>query len=185
MKNLMTFERFILESEDINNGEDTEEDKKDKKDLEHLPKFKDVVDKEFFGELKDHIYYWFNYDKTLKNKYVLESLEADEDETSAWFYDVGDSPEFQYKAVYSSYDGEEQELKRTEEVNLMLSIYEHETQTLLKQTDMKITLKYVSAESFNNFLEDLKKKIIHVPQNDADVQDFKKKERRRLSDYTA
>ncbi len=167
MKNIKDFNSFIKEN---NNSVD----------FKHLPKLKLVADKEFFSELKEHIFYWFSYD-FLKEKYELDSLECSEKDTTVWFYDNIDSPLYQYKVLYTPIENLPI-VEKVENIKMNISIYEYETQELLKQTDMMIGIKYINAKSFNKFLNKVKKRILKTPKNGEDIEDFKRKEKRRLSD---
>jgi hypothetical protein len=170
MKRIKDFNTYINEAET----------KTKDKDFAHLPKLKLVVDKEFFAELKEHIFYWFTYD-FLKEKYILDSLEKTEKEVVAWFYDNLDVPLYQYKVYYTPIENMPL-VEKIEQVKMNISIYEYENQTLLKQTEMMVGIKYLNSESFNKFVNKVKKRIIRTPKNGEDIEDFKRKEKRRLSD---
>ena len=172
MKRIKLFEDFIKE--------DATETDEAEKDFTHLPRLKSVIDKEFFKELKEHIFYWINYD-FLNKKYVTDTLENIEDEVSVWFYDNKETPEYQYKVIYTALEEEPME-QRIDFVKMIISIYSYEDNELLKQTEMKVGLKYLNAKSFNNFINKVKKRILKTPKNGEDIDDFKNKEKRRLGD---
>ena len=167
MKRILKFENFINEEE--------------KKDFGHLPRLKQVVDKEFFAELKQHIFYWVNYD-FLNEKYELTSVEATPTEVTCWLSDKSKNPLHEYKITYAGIDGNDPKVEKIELVNMMIWIYEFETHELLTHTEMEVGLKYLNAESFNNFLNKVKKRIIKTPKDGEDIKNFKKKETRRLGD---
>ncbi len=169
MKRIKNFETFI------NEAEETED-----KDFAHLPRLRTVVDKEFFNELKQHVFYWFNY-FSLNKKYEMESVEATDNEVTVWFSDKEKLPTYQYKVTFTVIE-EKAMIEKVEEVNMLIWIYDFETQELVKQTEMKISLKYINAKALNNFVNKVKKRIIRTPKDGEDVKNFKKKEKRRLSD---
>lgn len=169
MKIITKFTDFIL----------NEEEKK-KEDFKHLPRLKSVVDKEFFMELKSHIYYWFNFD-SLKDEWILTSLENDENEVVVWFNDNKDEPTIEVKVLYTSI-GDDPKVEKIETVKMMISIYDFNNQELLKETEMEVGLKYLNAKSFSNFIEKVQKRILKTPKDGDDIEDFKKKEKRRLGD---
>ena len=153
----------------------------DSESVKNLPRLKSVIDKEFFGELKEHIFYWFSYD-FLKDKYVISTLENTENEVTVWFSDKGDKPFYEYKVIYTSIDNAEPLAENVQAVKMIISIYEQETSDLLKQTEMEVGLKYLNSKSFNNFINKVMKRIIKTPKDGEDIKDFKKKEERRLGD---
>lgn len=174
MKNILTFEQYSLNEEENNNVNN------DKKNFEHLPRLQDLVAKEFFSELKEHVFYWFNYEQ-LKDKYILEDLDFDDNEVTAWFTDNNEVPEFEYKTTFTNIETNPL-IEKVEKVKMMIWIYNHDTQKLLKQTEMELGLKYINAEAFSKFINKVVKRIISIPKNQGEVDDFKKKEKRRLSD---
>lgn len=175
MKRIKYFETFVNEDAAPSaNGQ------QNKKDFEHLPKLKTVVDKEFFIELKEHVFYWLTYD-FLKQKYVITSLENDERSVTIWFSDNETIPKYEYKVTYTPHEISPL-VEKIEEIKMSISIYETESQDLLKQTEMKIGLKYLNAESFNRFINKVKKRIIAIPKDGEDIETFKRKEKRRLGD---
>lgn len=180
MKRIKSFEAFINEDATAGAGTGTPSSEDEKKDFEHLPRLKTIVDKDFFGELKQHVFYWFNYD-FLKKKYAMVSLEADENEVTVWFSDNVTLPLYQYKVTFNTIETNPI-VDKVEEVRMLIWIYDYESQDLLKHTEMKIGLKYINSESFNKFVNKVKKRIIRTPKDGEDVQAFKKKEKRRLGD---
>ncbi len=168
MKLIKYFETFVNENEEA-----------EKKDFENLPRLKPVIDKEFFGELKEHVFYWLTYD-FLNKKYTITELTNDENEVTVWFCDK-DKLELQYKVTFTTIE-DNPLVEKVEEVKMLIWIYEYETQELLKHTEMKLVLKYLNCKSFDKFINQVKKRIIKTPQDGEDIEDFKKKEKRRLGD---
>ena len=161
MKRIFNFSEFIKEN---------------KKDgIENLPRLSDVVNKEFFSEIKEHIFYWFNYD-FLNEKYEITSLENSPTETTVWFDDKGNEPLYEYKVIYTTYN-EDINIEKNTNVKMIISIYEYSTTDLLKQTEQKVDIKYLNAKSFNNLINIVKKRILKTPKNISDVEDFRKKEK--------
>ena len=60
-----------------------------------------VVEKEFFSELKEHVFYWFNYD-FLKDKYVIDTLKNTNNSVDIWFSENKDISDYTYKVVYTN-----------------------------------------------------------------------------------
>ena len=172
MKRIKLFEDFINEQEAV--------PAEKKKDFEHLPRLRDVVDKEFFAELKNHVFYWLNY-QFLNKKFEMDSIDSNQNEITVWFSDKMKQPLYEYKATFTTV-GDLGKVEKIEQVKLMIWIYEYETHELLTHTEMEIGLKYLSAVSFNNFIKKVKKRIIRTPRDGEDIENFKKKEKRRLGD---
>lgn len=165
----MDFKTFIIKENESSKGKIT-----------HLPKLKPIADKEFFKELKEHVFYWFNYD-FLKEKWSISSLENDIESVEVWFNDKDNKDPYEYKVLFKSIE-KDPLVEKVEKVTMTISIYNNNDNSLLKQTDMEVGLEYINADSFNKFIEKTKKRIIKVPKSDEDVKDFKKKEVRRLGD---
>lgn len=176
MERILRFDEFINENENAN-GDKTS----DKKDVSHLPRLNSVVDKQFFAELKEHISYWICFD-SLKNKYSLTTLENTENEVTVWLSDIDNKPLYEYKVIYTTLEDDKVLTEKREDVKMIISIYDFESSELLKQTEQKVSIKYLNAKSFDNFLEIVKKRILKTPKNSDDIEDFKRKEKRRLGD---
>ena len=166
MKRIKLFEEFLNEEE--------------KKDFEHLPRLKPVIDKEFFAELKQHIFYWFNY-QFLNKKYEMDTIDSTQNEVTVWFAEKAKSPLYEYKATFTT-AGDIGKVEKIEKVKLMIWIYEYETHELLTHTEMEVGLRYLNAKSLNNFIKKVHKRIIRTPKDGEDIELFKKREKRRLGD---
>jgi hypothetical protein len=172
MKRILRFGEFINENE---------KEKEKEKDVSHLPRLNSVVDKQFFAELKEHISYWICFD-FLKDKYSLTTLENTENEVTVWFSDIDNKPLYEYKVIYTTLENDKVMIEKREDVKMIISIYDFETSELLKQTEQKVDIKYLNAKSFDNLLKIVKKRILKTPKNSDDIEDFRRKEKRRLGD---
>ena len=157
------------------------------KDEEFLPRLSSVVEKEFFRELKEHIIYWFEYDKRFID-FNLDSVEEETRAVVAWAFDTYDeekgekNPEYTYKIKYAEVDTVG-DIEKVEEVLLIVSIYDYlESDKLIKKVEKRITLKKINAKYLKGIIDSLKKRILVVPSNEEDVEKFTNREERRLGD---
>jgi hypothetical protein len=154
------------------------------KDKEFLPRLSSVVEKEFFKELKEHIIYWFEFDENFK-VFELDSVEEETRAVVAWAFDSveeGEEPEYAYKIKYAE-TYTVGKIEKVEELLLIIHIYDYkDSSNLLKQTEMKITLKNVNALFLKKTIDSLKKRILTVPKSKKDVEKFQDREERRLGD---
>ena len=188
MNRIYLFEQFIKmvneaeESiEDVDVDADTEV-----KSKEYLPKLSSVVEKKFFRELRQHIEYWFMYD-SLSFEYNLEDVEEETRAVVAWATDKtedGIEPKYSIKIKFAEVDTVG-DIEKVEEVLLIIKIYDFvDTSNILKDTEMKITLENINSDFMKKTLKSMKKRILKAPENKEDIDDFKKKEERRLGDNT-
>lgn len=190
MKNLFTYEQYLNklnEAEEPIEGDspDNNGEGEETKSMEHLPRLSTVVEKGFFKELKEHMHYWFSYDKRLKNEYEIESLEDETRAVVMWVFDrvdgLGEVPDYAYKIKFSDVEtlGD---IEKVEEVLLIIKVYGFEDKKLLKETEMKITLENINAKFVKSKIDSLTKRILKAPTSEEDVEDFEDKEERRLQD---
>lgn len=173
---LLSFQEFINEKLLL----EEEEKKKDTTPKRMIT----VVSKDFFSELKEHVFYWFNYESDIKDKYVLTSLEATNDDVIVWFNDVDEI--LQYKVVYN-YNKEvipsdEVVVDNIKDIKMIVSIYDFNTNDILKTMEMIVDIKLLNSKSFDNLCRKVKNRIILKPENQDDIDNFKKKETRILKD---
>lgn len=196
MKRIHLFEQFINnllneaeednidDSIDTDTDTDTEATEDEVKSKEYLPRMSSVVEKKFFKELKSHIIYWLTYD-SLSFEYILESAEEEKRAVVAWFTDRtedGVDPKYSFKVKYAETETVG-DIERVEEVLLIIKIYDFsDVSNLLKETEMKITLKNINSDFLRKTLKSMKKRILEVPKNQDDVDTFKQREERRLGD---
>lgn len=175
MRHILSFEKFVLNEEETNTTDE-------KKDINHPERLTAVVEKDFFNELKTHINYWFNYE-TLKDKFILSSVECDENEATCWFCDrtEDNNPKYSYK-LYFSTNEELHDIDKIDKVMLSITIYDYNEQTKLKGTEMEITLKHINDDFMSKMIEKVSKRIQEAPESEEDINKFKKRETRRLSD---
>jgi hypothetical protein len=177
MSKIFKFGEFIKLNE--KNDEEIEE-----KSIEIKPRFSLVILKKFFKELKDNVYYWFNYD-VLSKYYDLENLEEEKRSLSVWFKDKVkdrlDVPQFMYKIKFMETEIEG-DIEKVETVLLNIHIYDFETNDLLKEEEIKIDLSNINASFINKRLKIIKKRILKAPKSKEDIEDFKMKQTRRLGD---
>ena len=191
LKNIKSYLQFVNEEEvpqigggvEATEGSGGTDSKKgdEKKGIENLPRLDAVVEKEFFSELKEHVFYWFNYD-FLKDKYVIDTLKNTNNSVDIWFSENKDISDYTYKVVYTNNVNDSSSFEKVENVKVMVSIYEYDSNNLLKQTEESIDIKYLNSESFNKLVNKVKKRILIAPTSQKDVDKFNKKETRTLGD---
>lgn len=191
LKNIKSYLQFVNEEEvpqvggGVDNAEqpatDTKKPESEDKGIKNLPRLDAVVEKEFFSELKEHVFYWFTYD-FLKDKYIIDSLKNTNNSVDIWFSENDDNPIYSYKVIYTNNVNDSSSFEKVENVKVIVSIYEYDSNNLLKQTEESIDIKYLNSESFNKLINKVKKRILKAPVNQKDVDKFNKKETRTLGD---
>lgn len=145
-------------------------------DIKSIPQLAVVVNKSFFNELKQHIFYWFNYD-FLKDTYSIISLNNSKSDVVVWFKD----DKYTYKVSYSFID-EFSEIEKVTSVKMTISVYGLDGTSLLKTKTDEQTIKYLNAKSFKNLIGQVVTRIIEVPKSQNAIDNFNAKELRRLGD---
>lgn len=141
-----------------------------------------TIFKKFFKELKEHVMWWFKND-FISDKFILESADDEKRSCSFWFYDKteNDDPTYMYKLKYSESEPRA-DLDKVENCLFILKIYTYEDQSLLKEMELRIPIKYINADFLDKKINQLKKRIIKDPKDKDEKEDFLSKQARHLDD---
>jgi hypothetical protein len=187
MKNILSFDKYYIIKENdglVPPNQQMSTNTENEKEYETPKRSAVVLLKKLMNELRTHLIYWFKYGK------ISKMLISDADDITLekrglclWATDTNGSDETKYQwRIRLSEAEQEGMVDSINKIRIAFDVFDYSKQYLVRSDEVIVMVEKFTEEFMISRIKRMKKSIIKVPTNDADVKKFKSEEEGLLGD---